>query len=765
MLDTERQQEQARVDRVSQIIAQQLAAAQAELASAKAETRRLDENYGENTKVNTFEVDDRMETNAAVQQQKNMIAGQMESERILQDTEKRLTLLSASPYFGRIDIAEDGDQNTLYIGTATLMDGDDHFLVYDWRAPISALYYNGTLGPATYDAPMGRQRVDLTRKRQFQIEDGHIENMFDTNETVGDSVLQHVLGQQTDEYMRNIVSTIQKAQNDIIRNTDADLLLVQGVAGSGKTSAILQRVAYLLYHARNQLDSDQMILFSPNRLFSSYISKVLPSLGEKNMRQVTLAEFLGQRFEGLHVESLFERFETDMTSLPETAQSMRRYKESPAFMTAVRQYLQTTPPETLQFTPINFNGEIFFSQAEIQRIFMKLPAQIRLADKFLRTKNILITRLKKRLRRLAREEEIEDEVSLLDDATLAAWTRDKEFASPDDELHFLARKLVFRRYEPVYDAIYNNYFLDIYQQYAAFLATARPAAIAPKVWTEMITEFGHSIERHVLPLSDAAPLLYLRDLLTGGGQNHSIRYLFIDEMQDYSLAQISYLRHAFPKAHFTLLGDRDQDVFSAHYEAADRLAAVRQMFRGGRISAHTLNKSYRSTEEITNLAKALLPDGSDITAFARSGEKPTYIVCPHTEAIAAVSREATALLRHNKTVAILTKTAQEAESLYARLSSEVPVKLMSEHDRSLAAGILILPIYLAKGLEFDAVIAYDISAYNFGDRGTADVLYTICSRAMHNLVLIGIDRPSPLLQNVPAALFHYQDLRPTPAAI
>lgn len=130
-----------------------------------------------------------------------------------------------------------------------------------------------------------------------------------------------------------------------------------------------------------------------------------------------------------------------------------------------------------------------------------------------------------------------------------------------------------------------------------------------------------------------------------------------------------------------------------------------------------------------------------------------------------MSREATALLRHNKTVAILTKTAQEAESLYARLSSEVPVKLMSEHDRSLAAGILILPIYLAKGLEFDAVIAYDISAYNFGDRGTADVLYTICSRAMHNLVLIGIDRPSPLLQNVPAALFHYQDLRPTPAAI
>lgn len=762
--ETERQEEQARVDRVTRIIANQLTAAQAELAKAKAETRRLDENYGENTKVNTFEVDDRMETNAAVQQQKNMIAGQMESERILQDTERRLHTLADSPYFGRIDIDEDGDQDTLYIGTATLMDGNDHFLVYDWRAPISAIYYNGTLGNVTYDTPVGPQQVALIRKRQFQIENGQIENMFDTNETVGDSVWQHVLGQQTDEYMRNIVSTIQQAQNDIIRNTDADLLIVQGVAGSGKTSAILQRVAYLLYHSRSQLDADQMILFSPNRLFSGYISKVLPSLGEKNMRQVTLAEFLGQRFEGLHVQSLFERFENDMANFPETAQAVRRYKESPEFMDRIHDYIRTTPPHMLQFTAIDFDGETFFSQGEIQRIFARLPENMQLADKFLRTKNVLITRLKKRLRRMAREEWVEDEVSLLPEATIEAWTRDKAFDSPDQEMHYLARKLVFRRYEPVYDAIYNNYFLDVYQQYAQFLSTARPNEIPAKVWVEMIAEFRQNLETHYLNLSDAAPLLYLRDLLTGGGQNHSIRFLFIDEMQDYSLAQIAYLRHAFPKAHFTLLGDRAQDVFSAHYEKTDRLAAVRQMFRGGRISAHTLNKSYRSTEEITNLAKELLPAGADITAFARSGEKPAYLICPHTEAIATVSREATTMLRTSKTVAILTKTAKEAESLYARLSSEVPVKLMTEHDRSLAAGILILPIYLAKGLEFDAVIAYDVSAYNFGDTRSADVLYTICSRAMHNLVLIGIDRPSPLLRNLPSTLYDYQDLRPTSAA-
>lgn len=334
-----KQQEQARVDRTVIQVDQRLTVINQQLANAYNETKDIEQRYGDNTKVNITEVDDRMETNAAVQQQKQLVAAAVENEKLLTSQQERLTDLVNSPYFGRIDITEDGETESLYIGTATFIDDQDNFLIYDWRAPVSSIYYNGTLGPVTYETPNGPVKVDLKLKRQFKIQNGQIEHVFDTNETVGDELLQAVLGEQSDEYMQNIVATIQKEQNDIIRDTTADLLIVQGVAGSGKTSAVLQRIAFLLYHSRSQLEADQMVLFSPNRLFSHYISEVLPSLGEKNMRQVTMAEFLSHRFSGLQVENLFDRFEKDQASFPEMTQAMRRYKESAAFMHAIEAYV------------------------------------------------------------------------------------------------------------------------------------------------------------------------------------------------------------------------------------------------------------------------------------------------------------------------------------------------------------------------------------------------------------------------------------------
>lgn len=275
------QQEQARVDLTVDQVNQRLTVINQQLDNAYNETKDIEQRYGDTTKVNITEVDDRMETNAAVQQQKQLVAAAVENEKLLTSQQKRLTDLVDSPYFGRIDINEDGEEESLYIGTATFINEQDQFLVYDWRAPIASIYYNGTLGTVSYDTPNGPVKVDLTLKRQFKIKNGQIEHLFDTNETVGDELLQAVLGQQSDEYMQNIVATIQKEQNDIIRDTTADLLIVQGVAGSGKTSAVLQRIAFLLYHSRSHLEADQMVLFSPNRLFSHYISEVLPSLGKR----------------------------------------------------------------------------------------------------------------------------------------------------------------------------------------------------------------------------------------------------------------------------------------------------------------------------------------------------------------------------------------------------------------------------------------------------------------------------------------------------
>jgi len=279
-------QEQKRVDQVEQIIQKQLQNNTDNLEQAQHERRQIELNYGANTRANYIETDDIIETNATLQQQRQLMTSAVSNEVIFQQKQHALKSLVGSPYFGRIDIKEDGEQDTLYIGTASLTDNQGQFLIYDWRAPIASIYYNGTLGSVHYDSPIGKQEVQLQRKRQFSIRQGQIENMFDTNETIGDEFLKNALSQTSSAQMKNIVATIQRSQNQIIRNTTADLLIVQGAAGSGKTSTVMQRIAYLLYHSRQNLNAEQIILFSPNNLFSNYIAEVLPSLGEKNMRQV-----------------------------------------------------------------------------------------------------------------------------------------------------------------------------------------------------------------------------------------------------------------------------------------------------------------------------------------------------------------------------------------------------------------------------------------------------------------------------------------------
>ncbi|MFD1670517.1 RNA polymerase recycling motor HelD [Agrilactobacillus yilanensis] len=753
--------EQKRVTTVLNEIKQQLTAATDKLDLAQQETHRIELNYGDNTKVNITETDDRMETNAAVQQQKNLVASSIESEKILTRQVQVLKDLADSPYFGRIDIDEDGQKDTLYIGTATLQNQAEDFLIYDWRAPISSIYYNGTLGPVTYDTPVGQQKVILEKKRQFFITNGEIKNMFDTNETVGDEILQTVLGQQNDEHMRNIVATIQKEQNDIIRNTTSELLVVQGVAGSGKTSAILQRIAYLLYHARNQLDADQIILFSPNRLFSNYISQVLPSLGEKNMRQVTLAEFLTQRFSGLKVESLFERFEKDQHSFPEMAKQLHRYKESAAFMTQIRNYVRQTDDHVLAFSSIYFEGKPFFNKTEIQKIYSALPKAMLPRDKFLNTKNTLIKRLKKRIAKDALSDEIQEAVSLLNEYQYQTLTAQKQFDSGDAEFNFVARALVRQRYQVIYDAIYNDYFMDTYEEYCHFLAQCPPDFASDAIWTTMIEQVRNDIEAHKIHLEDAVPLLYLRDLLTGSGQNHSMQYLFVDEMQDYSAAQLIYVKHAFPNAKLTLLGDSAQDIFTAEYHPSDFIHEITEIFPKRKIALFTLLKSYRSTKPITDFAKEMLLTADKIEAFAREGHKPDYYLCPdQMQALTQVTRLTNDLLQKYPTVAILTKTTQAANQLYTALKVDHPVTLISDQDRGIPKGILILPIYLAKGLEFDAVVGYDISQKTYHADGDRDILYTLASRAMHELKLVGIQAPSPILMNLKSNLYHYHEVTP-----
>lgn len=754
MLQEETQrQEQARVDQTVAQVAQRLTVINQQLVNAYHETKDIEQRYGDNTKVNITEVDDRMETNAAVQQQKQLVAAAVENEKLLTSQQERLTNLVNSPYFGRIDITEDGTTESLYIGTATFIDDQDNFLIYDWRAPVSSIYYNGTLGPVTYETPNGPVKVDLKLKRQFKIQNGQIEHVFDTNETVGDERLQAVLGAQSDEYMQNIVATIQKEQNDIIRDTTADLLIVQGVAGSGKTSAVLQRIAFLLYHSRSQLAADQMILFSPNRLFSHYISEVLPSLGEKNMRQVTMAEFLSHRFSGLKVENLFERFEKDQASFPEMTQAMRRYKESAAFMQAIEAYVKQASTHPLAFNDLYFEDRPFFTKEQMNQIYRALPENMLPGDKFLATKNTLIKRLKRQINLEVHLDWVAEKIDTLTDDAYRAIVGEREFASGDAEQAFIARAIVQSYFAPLYESIYNDYFLDESTEYQHFLSGACPADIPTTVWDAMIRQVAENNERHIVSLSDAAPILYLRDLLTANGQNHGIQYLFVDEMQDYSIAQFIYIHHAFPNAKLTVLGDYAQNIFTATYQTDHFIDQLTTAFPRLKINQINLTKSYRATAPITKFAKALLPKETPLQAFSRDGRLPRVLETPREQARTILMQEIRHLQTAHATVAILTKNQQAAHQLYTNLTPDEHVTLISETMRHLPKGILILPLYLAKGLEFDAVIGYDISAKTFGAQTDVDLLYTLVTRAMHDLTLIGVDELSPLITQLPKDIY------------
>ena len=736
--------EQARVDQVINAIDQQIEQVKEAIAEAHRETRAVKKNYGEKATTNRYEVDDIAESRSALEQQRQLVARATENEDILKRQLATLQELRKSPYFGRIQIQEpeSNEIETLYIGVASLMNSDKtDFLVYDWRAPISSVYYNGTLGPVTYQTPSGPRTVELVQKRQFTIENGRITNMFDTNETVGDEMLQTALGQQNDQFMQNIVATIQQEQNDIIRNTSSDLLIVQGVAGSGKTSTVLQRIAYLLYHSKESLNADQIVLFSPNLLFSQYISEVLPSLGERNMRQVTLAGFLKRRFEGLNVETIFDRYEE---GTDDQAKPIQKFLESAKAMQAVREYVETIKhgQHSLVFTDINFGDQVFFSADHIQNIFNGQPAALSIADRLVRTKNHLIRELQKRSQIEAKKDWVQKALNELDTQAihrLMGRHSIDDFADEQAQARYLSRRLAHNRLRIVVDAIYNNYFLDPYSQYAQFLKQINwPKEINLNAQTQLIHDYQRGLEFHQLHFMHTAPLMYLRDLITGSGENNDFQYVFIDEMQDYPTAMLIYLHHTFPNARFTILGDSEQALFYPLQLPENLLKTLAQDLQAKKPRLITLRQSYRSTTEITNFAKALLPDGDQIHAFTRHGQSPVLKMCyQQTEWERQLQETVNQQLTKYPTVAILTKDQEQAQQVYHALYRHVNHlhRLTSKDVQLPHEGVVILPTYLAKGLEFDSVVLADVSQKAMGPAATG-LLYTMATRAMHNLTLI-----------------------------
>ncbi|MGO2908639.1 MAG: RNA polymerase recycling motor HelD [Leuconostoc citreum] len=729
-----------------------------------------------------------VETAASIRQQQQMLSERENSKTRAEHRFTTLTQQIDKPYFARIDFSESatdsGEAETIYIGLSSFSDDNNKFLVYDWRAPVASIYYDGGIGDVAYLTPDGSQRAHVTLKRQFQIEDGVIVTLFDTEEAIGDAMLMSALSGESSTKMKSIVTTIQKEQNKIIRNTAADLLFVQGAAGSGKTAAVLQRVAYLLYRYRGKLTSGQVVLFSPNQLFNDYIDNVLPELGEQNMVQMTFYQYASRRLPKMAVETLQARFEEDQTS-----STIALAKGSLAMFDAVTAYAQHLNRKDLKLRSLMFRGEPLISKTRIAEIYYQYNDNYKLSQRLDATRDTLMRSLSARIGSEMRKDWVElaienlskqeydtlvgagkvrvgddqenDAASRTRQAQLGDGPKAREFASEKAERQFLSRQIVTQALKPLARQIrrgsflnINAQFVDLLRQLPNYLDLAQ-FDLTLSEWQQHVETVIDNLKNKQLSLTDTTLYLYLYDLITGKTGERDIRFLFIDEIQDYTPFQLAFLKFSFPRAKFTVLGDLNQAIFTK--DNANNLSRdFAKLFDSDRVERVNLTQTYRSTQQITDFTKYILKGGQNIEAFNRSGQKPRVKLSPNeADMLHQLQQQLTEYSQQHDTTAIITKTLADAQLLSEQLQDTSVTLIQSENQR-LAQGTIIVPSYLAKGLEFDAVIIWHADNTRYGQDSERRLLYTVASRAMHSLTLLAEKQASCLLDHVPEKLYEVE---------
>lgn len=767
-----RAEEQNRVERIVAVIGGRIETFEQQVGGLKADIVTIRKTFWDDVTVNMEDDAETAETFASMKQQAEVLSERERGHRQALSQLKALARLKQTPYFGRIDFLETNEREAerIYIGTSSLLDdGGWQFLIYDWRAPVSSLYYDYGPGAARYETPGGTIEGEMELKRQFIIRDGAIRSLFDTGVTIGDELLQEVLGKQSDAQMKSIVATIQREQNRIIRNERARLLVVQGAAGSGKTSAALQRVAYLLYRYRETLKADQIVLFSPNPMFNSYVSTVLPELGEENMQQTTFQQYVEHRLgRTFRVEDPFEQMEYTLSAMEEPGYAARteaiRYKASAGFLRLLDRYAEHLAKEGMLFHDVRFREEAIVPADRLRERFYELNGYASIPNRM----SALSEWLLKELRRLAKLERskpwVEDEVELLDkDEYIEAFEKlqaGKRFSEStfDDfgrEFEQLASMVVQQQFKKLRAQAKRLAFIDapgVYRQLfadPAFAARLAGGESLPPLWPDICAQTVEKLDRGELANEDAAPYMYVLERLEGFQTNTSVRHVFVDEAQDYSAFQFAMLRRLFPRARMTVLGDTNQAIY-AHSTADNGFEALERLFEAEETEKIVLTRSYRSTREIVEFTRGLVAGGEAIELFNRGGRKPIVAAASSKSALAEMAAERIGRMRANghRSIAVICKTAEESREAYEALKALTPLKLIGTETSSFEQGTVVIPSYLAKGVEFDGVVLYDASRAQYGRESERKLFYTACTRAMHELHVCHAGEPSPFLREV-----------------
>lgn len=753
MDELERQSEQQRLELVLREIREQLELSQGNVSGSRKELRAALDAYWERPTANVWDQAQQIE---AVARQRSLTAATYQKRA-------RLEKLSESPYFGRIDFREEAPlrqerPEAVYIGIASLVDrAGGAYLIYDWRSPIAGMFYDFEPGPAKYLCPAGTIRGEITLKRQYKIVAGRMLSLFDTDLQIDDEILQEILGRSADSKMRTIVASIQREQNRIIRDETHGLLLVQGPAGSGKTSIALHRAAYLLYLERNAITAKNILILSPNQIFSDYISGVLPELGEENVLQTTFREYIlsFRRHFPLVVEERDAQLEYLLAGPAgpgDRAYAVRaaavRYKSSPEFAQVIRNCLADLETELSRDCPaLEWRGRTIMAPEEWRSLFRETLAYLPPTARLAQIKKRVQIQLRPSLHELRREKEAEiaaggEEVNEKTIKALARLAAHRELEPLLAELDRLTTLIPFERYR------------RIFEDDALFARLTAGNAVPPE-WPAIKAQTLEWFDRGFIPYEDLLPLIYCQGMLDGFPVRNGIRYLIIDEAQDYSALQYEILKRLFPEAAWTVLGDPAQAIHP-YFQTAD-FEAVAAILGMERSLAIRLQRSYRSTREIQSFCQGLLVEAAAVEPINRSGDLPEL----HRLASPAALPETVARLigelraKGCRSLAVICKTAGEAAALYAALPEGHGLSLITREAGEFRSDGVIIPIYLAKGLEFDGVLIPDASAgvYSAARPGDRQLLYIACTRALHRLVLCHSAALSPYLANLDPGLY------------
>lgn len=595
---------------------------------------------------------------------------------------QRLEKMIDSPFFGRVDFCYEGEEEPeqFYIGIGNFSEKTGHVpLIYDWRAPVSGLFYDYDKGAACYTAPAGVLHGEITSKWQYKIRRGKMVYEFESDVKIDDDILKAELGSNGDVQLKNIVRTIQKEQNAIIRNTKDKIMVIQGAAGSGKTSVALHRIAYLLYHDREHLKSSNILVLSPNSVFSDYISHILPELGEENIQEMSFDLYAYKELKPFvyDCEDRYHQIERELAFADEQQIKRMRWKQSKDFLDEVEAFLLELEDELMNFQTIEYRG-FEKTEQEILNLF------------YFKFQDIpLLSRMEAVL------EYFIDEYETLKDCTL-----------PEEE-----RDMLYGKFMKMYET------KDLYVLYNRFL---KSFGFTPLPYC--------SYEKRLLPYEDVYPMLYLKYRLFSSTQQKTVKHLVIDEMQDYSYLQYIILKELF-HCPMTILGDKAQTMEA---EVQDVLEFLPEIY-GKQIRVIYMNKSYRNTVEIASYANKIT-NVQGVELFERHGrpvEEKSFSTL--TEMLDESLKNLKLQENEYETAAVITTTEEAAVFAYQYLKEKFPQTFYIDKDSStFQKGLTITTFYLAKGLEFDQV--FGIS----GKRNTPllkQAGYICATRALHELYM------------------------------